>query len=75
MPRPLKDEFPKVLQSVRALPQAEKLHLIQVLAGDLAQEESVDLAEGASYPIWTPLFAYEAASLLLTELQKERAPE
>jgi hypothetical protein len=65
--------LPNLLAAVRALPRSEKLRLIQLLAADLEQEESSALLKaGATYPIWTPLDAHEAAAVLLNELAKDR---
>jgi hypothetical protein len=62
----------ELLPTVHALSRADKLRLMQLLIADLAQEEGVPLLEpGASYPIWTPLGTYDAAEVLLQELQKK----
>jgi hypothetical protein len=63
----------ELLPSVRALSRSDKLCLIQLLANDLAQEESHSpLVAGASYPVWTPLNAFEAAAVLLRALEEEK---
>jgi hypothetical protein len=65
--------FVEMLPSVRALSRIEKLQLIQLLAEDLARaEESTILMAGQSYPLWSPDRAYEAADVLLQELEAER---
>ncbi len=57
---------------VQALPRADKLRLMQLLVVELAREEGVPLVElGGSYPVWTPHHAYDAAAVLLRELQRE----
>jgi hypothetical protein len=64
--------FTEVLPSVRALSRIDKLRLIQVLAEDLAQaEETTPFAAGQSYPVWSPHQAYDAAAVLLRELEAE----
>ncbi len=62
--------FPDLVPAVRALSRADKLRLLQFLAGELAREEGVSLIEAdIAYPIWTPHHAFEAAAVLLRELQ------
>jgi hypothetical protein len=63
----------EMLPSVRALSRIEKLQLIQLLAEDLARaQESTTLMAGQIYPLWSPDRAYEAADVLLRELESER---
>lgn len=65
--------FVEVLPSVRALSRIDKLRLIQLLAEDLARaEESTPFVAGQTYPLWSPDGAYEAAAVLLRELEEER---
>ena len=62
------------LPAVRALPRAEKLRLIQMLAEELADEDKLpQLVTEVSYPIWSPLHADAAAEVLLQELAKQGA--
>jgi hypothetical protein len=71
---PTEIALPELLRTVRTLPRADKLRLIQFLVMELAREEGVPLVEmGASYPVWTPQHAFDAAAVLLRELQKEGA--
>jgi len=63
----------EMLPGVRALSRIETLRLIQLLAEDLAQaEESTPFAAGQTYPLWSPDRAYDAAAVLLRELDAER---
>jgi len=62
--------LPELLPSVRALSRADKLRLIQLLAGDLAQEDQMQSTPGSVFPIWTPLHAFDAATVMLGELQR-----
>jgi hypothetical protein len=56
-----------------ALSRADKLRLIEVLAGDLAREEqALPLDASAVYPVWTPIDAFEAAAVLERELEKQK---
>jgi hypothetical protein len=65
--------FVEMLPIFRTLSRVEKLQLIQLLADDLAQaEESTPLMPGRAYPLWSPDRAYEAAGVLLRELEAER---
>jgi hypothetical protein len=62
--------LPEILPALHALSRADKLRVIQHLVVDLAQDEGVPLFEaGASYPVWTPLEAYDAVAPLLEMLQ------
>ncbi len=61
--------FPNVFASVRALSRSDKLLLIQLLAGDLANDEGASLVgAGDSYPVWNPHNAFDAAAVMLHEL-------
>ncbi len=66
-------KFVEMLPTVRALSRLEKLRLIQLLAEDLAQtEQSTSFEAGQTYPLWSPDRAYDAAAVLLRELDAER---
>jgi hypothetical protein len=63
----------EMLPSVRALSRIEKLRLIQVLADELAQAEELNpFVAGQTYPLSSPDRAYDAAAVLLQELEKDR---
>ena len=67
---PAEKALPDLVPAARALSRADKLRLIQLLVADLAREEEVAPVEvGASYPLWTPHHAFEAADVLLRELE------
>jgi hypothetical protein len=58
-----------LLNNLRALDRSEKLHVLQVLVSELAQEEQKWLRAGMSYPIWSPYDAHEAADTMLSLLK------
>jgi hypothetical protein len=61
----------EIVPALRTLPRADKLHLIQLLAADLAGEEAAELpSAGASCPIWSPFEAFDAAQALLRLLEE-----
>jgi hypothetical protein len=62
----------QLLEELHKLSRAEKLQVIQVLAGDLSLEASDYLVEGASYAIWSPYDAPEAANILLEMLEDDK---
>ena len=63
----------EVLPVVRALSRADKLRLIQELAGEMIQEDGVSpLEPGAAYPVWSPHDAFDAAAALQQLLDAER---
>lgn len=67
--------LPDLLPVLRSLPRSDKLRVIELLAGDLAREESTPLVEaGATYPVWAPFFTEDAAAVLLKELEREPTP-
>ena len=63
----------ELLPTVHALPRGEKLRLIQLLAADVAREESaaLDVAD-QTVPIWSPYDAFEGAATLLRVLDEEQ---
>jgi hypothetical protein len=61
--------LPDLLPILHALPRADKLRLIEFLAGELVREEGIE--PGVSYPLWTPHHAFDAAAVLLRELENE----
>jgi len=66
--------FVELVPTIKMLPRADKLRLMQFLVIDLAQEEGVPLlAADAEYPIWTPLNAFEAAETLWQMLEEHKA--
>ena len=68
---PTTNGLPQLLPNFGALSRADKLRIIQFLAADLVRDEGEPLLEpGASYPVWTPLEAYDAAAVLLRELER-----
>ncbi|MBL1138381.1 MAG: hypothetical protein HND46_24005 [Chloroflexi bacterium] len=61
----------EMLPALKELSPSDKLRVVQFLMVELAREEnSATLAEG-SYPVWTPVGAYEAAQTLM-DLVKQR---
>jgi hypothetical protein len=64
--------YVELLPEMRALSRIDKLRLIQVLAEDLAQsEEATPFVSGQSFPLSSPDWAYDAAAVLLRELEAE----
>ena len=64
----------ELFPTIKKLPRADKLRLMQFLVIDLAQEEGVPLlAADAEYPVWTPVNAFDAADTLLHMLQTHQA--
>jgi hypothetical protein len=60
-----------LLDRLHGLSRGDKLRLIHLLASDLATEEEAYLTAGASYEVWSPFDAPEAANALLQMLDKE----
>jgi len=64
----------ELLPSLHALPRADKLRLIQLLAADVASEDGIAQSNGdATYPVWSPHEAFDGAATLLRVLEQEKA--
>ena len=64
---------------VKRLDRAGKLQLMQSLLHELAEEDGVTLVDverlimpNQTYPVWSPMDAYEAAETLLTLLEEDK---
>ena len=63
----------ELMPMLRSLSRAEKLHVMQCLVSDLAQDESDLLRQNMSYPIWSPYDAFGAADTMLKVLAAENS--
>ncbi len=64
----------ELLPSLHALPRADKLRLIQLLAADVASEDGITAGDGdTTYPVWSPHEAFDGAATLLRVLDEEEA--
>ena len=54
----------ELIPQIRELPREDKLLLMEFLMSELAQEGINPLQPGASYPVWSPYDAHEAAQTL-----------
>jgi len=61
-------------EQLAKLNRVDKLEIIQLLAAQIANEE-ITLLNGASYPIWSPYDAVEAANIMLEALKAETYPK
>ena len=63
----------ELMPALQNLPRDDKLQVIRLLVSDLTRQEGIDLLQsGASYPIWTPFDAYDAARSLQQLLDQDR---
>jgi hypothetical protein len=62
----------QLLEEFHKLSRAEKLQVIQVLAGDLSLEARDYVLENATYEIWSPYNTPEAANILLDMLEEAK---
>jgi len=60
----------KLFPTLRNLDRADKLRVMQFLVAELAKDEEVLLAPQASYPVWSPHTAFDAADTLLATLAR-----
>ncbi len=58
----------ELLPTLRDLDRADKLRVMQFLVAELAKDEDALLVPEASYPVWSPYTAFDAANTLLAEL-------
>lgn len=61
----------ELFSTLRNLPRADKLKVMQFLVAELAQEEEPSLQPGATYSVWSPLNSHEAAHKLAQLLETE----
>ena len=66
-------ELVDILLRLRELKRAEKLHVIQFLASELAHDEASLLQPGLEYPVWSPYAAFDAANVMLHALAETKA--
>ncbi len=59
----------ELLDELQKLDRGEKLRVIQILAGELVVEDNEQLRTGATYEVWSPFDAPEAANTLLKMLE------
>jgi hypothetical protein len=63
----------ELLKQLHELDRFDKLHVIQLLAKDLSQEEGSQFVEGTHYEIWSPYDSAEAANTLLQMLEDDKS--
>ncbi len=61
----------ELLPTLKELPRADKLRIMQFLISELAREEGALLEAGAEYTVWSPYDSFEAAGALLNALKVE----
>ncbi len=63
----------ELVNQLRRLNRVDKLEIIQILAAELANEETNLIKSGASYAVWSPYDAVEAANIMLDALNQDGA--
>lgn len=61
----------ELFPTLRNLPRADKLKVMQFLIAELAKEEEPTLQPGATYLLWSPLDSHGAAHKLAQLLETE----
>ena len=61
----------ELVETLRALNRADKLHVMQLLVSELAREETDFIQPGLDYPVWSPYDAFEAGDAMLEVLAAE----
>lgn len=67
--------FSELLDTVKALPRAEKIQMMQALAKDITPEEALiakPFPPGALFEVFTPFDCHEAAAALQALLEEDR---
>ena len=67
----LKMSFAELLPIVQALPQPEKLQLIEILQDEVLEDIS-PLEHHKTYWIWTPFNSYGAAEALMNAMSEDK---
>jgi hypothetical protein len=67
--------FADLLPAVRELPRTEQLRLVHFLIDELSRSPEPVILPDASYPIWSPWDATEAAATLWGLLEREKSGE
>ncbi|UBF25444.1 hypothetical protein K9N68_28255 [Kovacikia minuta CCNUW1] len=63
----------ELFSTLRSLPRADKLKVMQFLITELARDEEPTLQSGATYSLWSPLNSHEAAHKLAQLLESEQS--
>jgi hypothetical protein len=62
----------ELFPTLKRLPRADKLKVMQFLIAELAKDEEPTLQPGATYSLWSPLNSHEAAHQLAQLLESEQ---
>lgn len=65
----------ELFPTLRNLPRADKLKVMQFLITELVGEEEPALQSGAAYSLWSPLNSHEAAHKLAQLLETEQTTQ
>lgn len=63
----------ELFSTLRDLPRADKLKVMQFLLAELAREEEPSLQSGATYFVWSPINSHQAAHTLAQFLESEQS--
>ncbi|MGL5874619.1 MAG: hypothetical protein ACRC2R_20000 [Xenococcaceae cyanobacterium] len=63
----------ELFPTLKSLPRADKLRVMQFLVAELAREEEPALQPGATYSVWSPLNSHDAAHQLARLLESEQS--
>jgi hypothetical protein len=65
----------EIIPTIKNLNRSEKIHLLQIIVYELAQEEKNLIKSNEKYPIYSPLNAFEAGDTLLKLLEEDKENE
>lgn len=65
----------EIIPTIKSLNRSEKIHLLQIIVNELAQEEKNLITPNEEYLIHSPLNAFEAGDTLLKLLAEDKENE
>jgi hypothetical protein len=65
----------ELISTLKGLSRSDKLHIMQILISELAQQEMELIKPNHAYPVWSPYDAFEAADTMLKVLDAAKAQD
>lgn len=65
----------ELISTLKGLSRSGKLHIMQILISELAQQETDLIKPNQAYPVWSPYDAFEAADTMLKVLHAAKAQD
>lgn len=65
----------ELISTLKGLSRSDKLHIMQILISELAQQEMDLIKPNQAYPVWSPYDAFEAADTMLKVLHAAKVQD